>query len=122
MYAWACSWATGGSGGETHREEERGDRNRVDIRNTVSVPPAAWSRAVPDTNLWRSRGREGGEPLAQLGQAKEFQTHIFAPPVMGAPRKKSKFVNASVGRGKLIFLCWFVRFFSLLFLPTLFPS
>ncbi|KAG6911783.1 hypothetical protein DXG01_000029 [Tephrocybe rancida] len=32
-----------------------------------------------------------GEPLAQPGQAREFQTHIFAPVVTGAPVKKSKF-------------------------------
>ncbi|KAG6850326.1 hypothetical protein H0H93_014901 [Arthromyces matolae] len=35
------------------------------------------------------------EPLAQSGQAREFQTHIFAPPVTGAPVKKSKFPQAA---------------------------
>ncbi|KAG6810580.1 hypothetical protein H0H92_011232 [Tricholoma furcatifolium] len=36
-------------------------------------------------------GATAGEPLAQPGQAREFQTHIFAPVVTGAPVKKSKF-------------------------------
>ncbi|KAH0590455.1 hypothetical protein H2248_000604 [Termitomyces sp. 'cryptogamus'] len=35
------------------------------------------------------------EPLAQPGQAREFQTHIFAPVVTGAPVKKSKFPQPS---------------------------
>ncbi|KAG6902822.1 hypothetical protein C0995_011309 [Termitomyces sp. Mi166 len=35
------------------------------------------------------------EPLAQPGQAREFQTHIFAPVVTGAPVKKTKFPQPS---------------------------
>jgi hypothetical protein len=53
----------------------------------------------------------GGEPLTQPGQAREFQTHIFAPPVTGAPQKKSKFVNVNVGGGELVS---FVRLFFFL--------
>ncbi|RDB30421.1 hypothetical protein Hypma_007014 [Hypsizygus marmoreus] len=36
-------------------------------------------------------GSGGAEPHAQPGQAREFQTHIFAPPVTGAPQKKPKY-------------------------------
>lgn len=33
--------------------------------------------------------------LSQPGQVLTYQTHIFAPPVTGAPVKKSKFLSAS---------------------------
>jgi hypothetical protein len=33
----------------------------------------------------------GGEANGSGGETREFQTHIFAPPVTGAPTKKSKF-------------------------------
>lgn len=31
------------------------------------------------------------------GQQQTYQTHIFAPPVTGAPVKKSKFMPGSIG-------------------------
>lgn len=34
-------------------------------------------------------------PLPQPGQVQTYQTHIFAPPVTGAPVKKSKFTTGS---------------------------
>lgn len=34
-------------------------------------------------------------PLPQPGQVQTYQTHIFAPPVTGAPVKKSKFTSGS---------------------------
>ena len=34
-------------------------------------------------------------PLPQPGQVQTYQTHIFAPPVTGAPVKKSKFMSGS---------------------------
>lgn len=34
-------------------------------------------------------------PLPQPGQVQTYQTHIFAPPVTGAPVKKSKFATSS---------------------------
>lgn len=36
-------------------------------------------------------------PLQQPGQVQTYQTHIFAPPVTGAPVKKSKFMSGSTG-------------------------
>ena len=36
-------------------------------------------------------------PLQQPGQVQTYQTHIFAPPVTGAPVKKSKYMPGSTG-------------------------
>jgi hypothetical protein len=36
-------------------------------------------------------------PLQQPGQVQTYQTHIFAPPVTGAPVKKSKYMSGSTG-------------------------
>jgi hypothetical protein len=36
-------------------------------------------------------------PLQQPGQVQTYQTHIFAPPVTGAPVKKCKYMSSSTG-------------------------
>jgi hypothetical protein len=42
---------------------------------------------------------ESTGPLQQPGQVQTYQTHIFAPPVTGAPVKKSKYMSGSSGGG-----------------------
>ncbi|RDB14976.1 hypothetical protein Hypma_016162 [Hypsizygus marmoreus] len=58
-------------------------------------PMHEYARGPPLTKAGGSSvvlgGTGGAEPHAQPGQAREFQTHIFAPPVTGAPQKKPKY-------------------------------
>lgn len=42
----------------------------------------------------------GKRTLGEPGKAREFQTRIFAPPLMGALQKTIEFVRANVGGGK----------------------
>jgi hypothetical protein len=60
------------------------------------LPPAAAAGSGAQTGL---SAPPASGPLPQPGQVQTYQTHIFAPPVTGAPVKKSRstFVNSGPG-------------------------
>ncbi|KAF9456334.1 hypothetical protein BDZ94DRAFT_401713 [Collybia nuda] len=78
----------GGGGGE-----ERDGRGYEDPQGTpYQYNPPTSSASFRGGKAQQAQAQALGEP----GQAREFQTHIFAPPVTGAPTKKNKFVNVNV--------------------------
>jgi hypothetical protein len=86
------SSGTGSDGGGFQHHRPRSNRMRP-ISPSSDILYSQRSQRLP------SFSGEGGGSAPQLnsGQQQTYQTHIFAPPVTGAPVKKSKFMPTSVG-------------------------
>ena len=63
----------------------------LDVHSPGTGPPGASVMSGPAMHA------DSTGPLPQPGQVQTYQTHIFAPPVTGAPVKKSKFMSGSTG-------------------------
>jgi hypothetical protein len=61
----------------------------LDAHSPSTGPPGASVMSGPAMHS------DSTGPLPQPGQVQTYQTHIFAPPVTGAPVKKSKYMSGS---------------------------
>jgi len=91
------------------RHAEKGSSRRVHVYQGQQAQEGAGyaypaNQSVPRKELSSGVALPGGQqpgPLVQPGQVQQYQTHVFAPVVTGAPMKKPKYSvsGSSIGGG-----------------------
>jgi hypothetical protein len=72
-----------------HVPENAYPQVHADVHGHPAYPPTSYRKIGGGSGASEANGH--GNSNGTGGETREFQTHIFAPPVTGAPTKKSKF-------------------------------